>query len=93
MLRAQQRAAPFVPWGPAAVVSSAEPGPVAEVVASVIAGAELLKQAKADPRRFDLAASWINRQMLDVESKTQRIQEGSSARIDRCEKIIDLVDV
>ena len=66
---------------------------LADVVIAVVVASELLKQAQADPGRFDLAASWINRQMLDVESKTQRIQEGSSARIDRCEKIIDLVDV
>ena len=56
----------------------------------MIVASELLKQAQADPKRFDLAASWINRRMLDVEWKTQRIQEGSSARIDRCEKIIEL---
>ena len=66
---------------------------LADVVIAVIVAAELLKQAQADPRRFDLAASWINRQMLDVESKTQRIQEGSSARIDRCEKILDLIEI
>jgi len=66
---------------------------LADVVIAVIVAAELLKQAQADPRRFDLAASWINRRMLDVESKTQRIQEGSSARIDRCEKIVELVEI
>ena len=63
---------------------------LADVVIDVIVASELLKQAQADPKRFDLAASWINRRMLDVEWKTQRIQEGSSARIDRCEKIIEL---
>ena len=66
---------------------------LADVVIAVIVAAELLKQAQADPRRFDLAASWINRRMLDVEWKTQRIQDGSSARIDRCEKIVALADV
>ena len=65
---------------------------LADVVAAVIVGAELLKQAQADPKRFDLAASWINRRMLDVEWKTKRISEGTSARIDRCEKILELVD-
>jgi len=65
---------------------------LADVVIAVIVAAELLKQAQADPRRFDLAASWINRRMLDVDWKTQRIQDGSSARIDRCEKIVALAD-
>ena len=57
----------------------------------MIVGAELLKQARADERRFDLAASWINRRMLDVESQTRRIKEGTVARLDRCERILALV--
>ena len=65
---------------------------LAEVVASVIAGAELLKQAKADPRRFDLAASWINRRMSDLESRCKRIKEGSVDRLDRAQAIISLND-
>ena len=52
---------------------------------------KLLKQAQADPNRYDLAASWINRRMLDVAQNTQRIREGSVARIDRCEKILEQV--
>ncbi len=64
---------------------------LAEVVISVICGAELLKQAEADPRRFDLAASWINRRMNDLEGRTARIKEGTLARIERADKIIDLV--
>ena len=65
---------------------------LAEVVASVIAGAELLKQAKADPKRFDLAASWINRRMNDLEGRCKRIREGSADRLDRAEAIIALND-
>jgi len=65
---------------------------LAEVVASVIAGAELLKQAKADPRRFDLAASWISRRMNDLEGRCKRIKEGSIDRLDRAEAIIALND-
>ena len=63
---------------------------LAEIVISVIVGAELLKQAEADPSRFDLAASWINRRMNDLESRTQRIKEGTLSRIERADKIIDL---
>ncbi|MEE3332105.1 MAG: acyl-CoA dehydrogenase family protein [Myxococcota bacterium] len=64
---------------------------LADVVIAVIVAAELLKQAQADPNRYDLAASWINRRMLDVAQNTQRIREGSVARIDRCEKILEHV--
>jgi alkylation response protein AidB-like acyl-CoA dehydrogenase len=65
---------------------------LAEVMASVIAGAELLKQAKADPRRIDLAASWINRRMVDLEARCKRIKEGSVDRLNRCDAIIALND-
>lgn len=64
---------------------------LAEVVISVIVGAELLKQAEADAKRFDLAASWINRRMVDLESRTQRIKEGTHDRLERADRIIDLV--
>ena len=65
---------------------------LAEVVTSVLAAGELLKQAKADPRRFDLAASWIDRRMVDLEGRCKRIRTGTVARLDRCSAIIDLVD-
>ena len=65
---------------------------LAEVVASVVAGAELLKQAQADPRRFDLAASWINRRMVDLEGRCKRIKQGSVDRLNRCDAIIALMD-
>jgi hypothetical protein len=65
---------------------------LAEVVTSVLAAGELLKQAKADPRRFDLAASWIDRRMVDLESRCKRIKTGTVARLDRAAAIIDLVD-
>jgi len=65
---------------------------LAEVVASVVAAGELLKQAKADPKRFDLAASWIDRRMVDLESRCKRIKTGTVARLDRCANIIALVD-
>ena len=64
---------------------------LAEVVISVVVGAELLKQAEADSTRFDLAASWVNRRMVDLEGRTQRIQSGSLDRLERAEKIIALV--
>jgi alkylation response protein AidB-like acyl-CoA dehydrogenase len=65
---------------------------LAEVVSSVVVGAELLKQARAERRRLDLAASWINRRMVDLESRCRRIQQGSRDRLDRCAAIIALND-
>jgi alkylation response protein AidB-like acyl-CoA dehydrogenase len=64
---------------------------LAEIVISVVVGAELLKQAEADPKRFDLAASWINRRMNDLEGRAQRIKEGNLERLERADKIIALV--
>lgn len=66
---------------------------LAEIVASVIAGAELLKQAKADPSRFELAASWITWRMIDLESRCKSIKEGAAEqRLDRAAAIIALND-
>jgi hypothetical protein len=64
---------------------------LADSMINVIAAAELLKQTTALPARFDLAASWINRRMLDVESKATRIREGTTDRIRRCERILELM--
>jgi hypothetical protein len=64
--------------------------PVAEMVICVIVATELLRQAHAVPGRFDLAASWVNRKMLEVEMHAKRVSEGSIERIERCERIIGL---
>lgn len=61
---------------------------LAEVVISVIVAAELLKQARLDPRRLDIAASWIDRRMVDLEGRTQRIRAGTVDLLDRCERMI-----
>ncbi|HEU4429789.1 MAG TPA: acyl-CoA dehydrogenase family protein [Myxococcota bacterium] len=63
---------------------------LAEVVISVIVATELLRQAKHDPRRFDVAASWIERRMVDVEGRTSRIKSGSVDLLERCERMIEL---
>ena len=65
---------------------------VAEMVIHVIVGTELLCQAQASSSRFDLAASWVNRKMLELEMYAARVGEGDAARIERCEKIIELWD-
>jgi alkylation response protein AidB-like acyl-CoA dehydrogenase len=64
----------------------------AEAVIDVIVAAELLRQADAAPRRFDLAASWVNRKMSEVEGHTRRIAEGDESRLERCERIIELFE-
>ncbi len=61
---------------------------LAEVVISVIVATELLRQARHDPRRFDVAASWIERRMVDVEARTSRIKSGSVDLLERCERMI-----
>ncbi len=63
---------------------------LAEVVISVIVATELLRQAKHDQRRFDVAASWIERRMVDVEARTTRIKGGSVDLLERCERMIAL---
>ncbi len=64
--------------------------PVADMVIDVLVGGELLRQAEVAPRRYDLAASWINRKMLEVEMHARRIKEGGVSRIERCERIVEL---
>lgn len=66
---------------------------LAEVVISVIVAAELLKQARLDPRRLDMAASWIDRRMVDLEGRTQRIRAGTVDLLDRCERMIAATEV
>ena len=63
-------------------------GSLAESVISVIVGAELLNQADADPNRQDIAASWIERRMVDLEGRTERIRQGNVDLLDRCERMI-----
>jgi alkylation response protein AidB-like acyl-CoA dehydrogenase len=62
---------------------------IAEMVSYVIVATELLRQAQVEPRRFDLAASWTNQQMLELEMRARRITEGHEGRLQRCERIIE----
>ncbi len=66
---------------------------IAESVIYVIVGAELLKQARLAPERLDLAASWINQRMLEVEMNARRIAEGDVTRLERCERILELASI
>ena len=61
----------------------------AENLASVIVSAELLMQAEHDPSRLDVAASWVERRMVDLEGRTGRIKSGTPDLIERCERMID----
>ena len=46
-------------------------------VIGVIVSAELVKQADGDPGRQDVAASWVDRRMIDLEGRTERIRRGT----------------
>lgn len=61
---------------------------LAESVISVVVSAELLRQAEADPSRFDVCASWIERRMVDLEGRTERIRGGSPDLIERCARMV-----
>jgi alkylation response protein AidB-like acyl-CoA dehydrogenase len=65
---------------------------VAEMVIDVIVATELLTQASFEPARLDVARSWINRRMLDVEARAKRVSSGTVERIDRCERIMGLFE-
>ena len=65
---------------------------VAEMVIEVIAATELLRQADVSPRRFDLAASYVNRKMLELELHASRIEDGDVGRLERCERILELME-
>ena len=41
---------------------------------------------------LDLAASWINRTSLEVEMYSRRIGSGGVSRVERCEKIVSLLE-
>jgi alkylation response protein AidB-like acyl-CoA dehydrogenase len=62
---------------------------LAENLASIIVAGELLIQANQDPGRFDVAASWIERRMVDLEGRTERIRRGSPDLIARCTRMIE----
>ena len=66
--------------------------PLAEMVISVIVASELLLQADADPDREDLAASWVNRKMLDLETEARRIEDSGVERLERCERIVQIFE-
>jgi alkylation response protein AidB-like acyl-CoA dehydrogenase len=63
---------------------------VAEMVITVIVATELLRQAQVEPRRFDLAASWMSRKLGELEMFAARILESDVSRIERCERIVEL---
>jgi alkylation response protein AidB-like acyl-CoA dehydrogenase len=63
---------------------------VAEMVLTVISATELLRQAQVDPRRTDIASSWIARKLGELEMFAARILEDDVSRIERCERIVGL---
>ena len=61
---------------------------IAEMVISVIAAAELLRQVGADPARLDLAEAFVRRRMLETETMARRIRENHKGRLERDERIL-----
>jgi alkylation response protein AidB-like acyl-CoA dehydrogenase len=64
---------------------------VAETVINVVAGTELLKQARVEPTRIDLAESFVRRRMLEAESVARRIEENAEGRMERDARIVEAV--
>lgn len=62
---------------------------MSETVIDVIAGTELLKQAKADPSRADIAESFIRRRMLEAESVARRIEDNAEGGFERDARILN----
>jgi len=62
---------------------------MAETVIDVIAGTELLKQAKVDPARLDIAETFIRRRMLEAESVAHRIEDNADGGFERDERILN----
>jgi hypothetical protein len=63
---------------------------VCDMVIDVVVAAELLFQAEAVPSKFELAASFIHRNMLMVDMHAKRIQSGDVSRLERYNKILGL---
>jgi hypothetical protein len=61
---------------------------MAETVIDVIAGAELLKQAKVDVSRTDIAEAFIRRRMMEAESVARRIEDDAGGRFERDARIL-----
>lgn len=61
-----------------------------DMVIDVVVAAELLFWAQAVPAKFELAASYIHRNMLMVDLHAKRIQSGDVSRLERYNKIIGL---
>jgi hypothetical protein len=66
--------------------------PLADMVIHVIVATELLLQADVAPVRGDLAESWVNRKMPDLEALARRVESGSVERIERCSRIVSLFE-
>jgi hypothetical protein len=61
---------------------------MAETVTDVVAGTELLKQAKVDPSRVDVAESFIRRRMLEAQSVAHRIEDNAAGGYERDVRIL-----
>ncbi|HKJ23348.1 MAG TPA: acyl-CoA dehydrogenase family protein [Myxococcota bacterium] len=65
---------------------------LSEMVIDVIASAELLRQAKADPGRLTLAESFVRRRAIVSEALGRRIDENQEGRMARDAQVLGLDD-
>jgi hypothetical protein len=63
---------------------------LSEMVIDVIASAELLRQAKADPERLPLAESFVRRRAIVSEALDRRIEENHEGRMARDARVLGL---
>ena len=61
---------------------------LAEMVISVIASSEMLRQVGVDEGRLDLAEAFIRRHMLETEAMARRIEENHEGRLERDARIL-----
>lgn len=64
---------------------------LAEMVIDVLAATELLRQVGVDPRRLDVAESFVIRRALEGETMARRIEENATGRQNRDGRVLELI--
>ncbi|CAG0989989.1 3-(methylthio)propanoyl-CoA dehydrogenase [Myxococcaceae bacterium] len=64
---------------------------LAEMVIDVLASTELLRQVGADPRRLEVAESYVMRRSLEGDTMARRIEQNATGRLARDARVLELV--
>ena len=64
---------------------------ISEMVIDVMASTELLRQVDADPKRLDIAESFIRRRMLVGQNLARRIEENQEGRVQRDRQVLEAI--